>query len=204
MTTLRESLEKFNKLSEELKKQQEAPKRSFRDKLTGKKSIEKEYKLPSKVTSGVKRKLKKNYAIVIYIRNNGFVHFNYAPIEDDLIYIKESQLYHAATADYILKTTHKGKIFPLLIQPEWALTPITQGETVNKQQVPFSPKDHADITKKAGDIASKQKILIDIVKQSQIQTKKNPLAGKSWLWIIVGAVVILYLLNTLLTGGKLG
>lgn len=197
MSRISERLENIEEYFEDIAKQKKAPKRTFFDKVTGKKKT-KQFKLPTKITKGSKKKIKKNYALVIYIRNNGYLEFNYAPIVNDLIYMKQSGLYHSATADYMLQHMSRGKSYPVLIQPEWALTPIKKGDTVTYQQSPFSAKYHAEDTITKGDQAAKQKILIEIVKQSQITGQKGKIPGKTMLWIIVAIIIVLYLLNSFL------
>jgi len=156
--------------------------------------------LPVKLTKGAKKKIKQNYALVIYIRNNGYLDFNYAPIVNDLVFIKQSGLYHSATADYMLQHISKGKSYPVLIQPEWALTPVKKGDQVDYEQISFSSKFHSEETIAQGTQAAKQKILIEIVKQSQIVGGlKGKIPGKALLWIIIGVIVVLYLLNSVLT-----
>jgi len=197
--SIKERLDRLEQLEEwaaEVEKQKRAPKRSFRDKLLGRKSLKKEFKLPRKITTGRKRKVKQNYALVFYIRTNGYIEIDYAPIVNDLVYSKYSGLYHAATADYIMRY----KKFPVLIIPEWSVAPIKEGDVVANEQFPFSPVDHANIVKALGTQASQQKVLIDIERKAQLKDKK-PIAGKTLLYIIIGVIVVLYLLNSFFNKG---
>jgi len=189
MTRISDRLDDIEEALGEVSKTKKAPKRKT-----------KIFKLPRTLTTGAKKKIKQNYALVFYVRNNGYVDINYAPILNDLVFIKQSGLYHSATADYMMQYISRGKSYPVLIQPEWALTPVKKGEEVTDQQTPFSSKFHAEKTIKEGDQASKQKILIEIVKQSQIiGDQKKKLPGKFLIIGIVAVIVVLYLLNSVLT-----
>ena len=159
---------KIDKIATELTT--EAPKRSLWDKWTGKNKSDREFKLPSKVRK--KKKIKQNYAVVAFIRNNGYVDFTLAPIVNDAIYIKQTDKYYPATADYIMR--HKE--YPMLIQPEWSIEP-------------FSAKKHFTETELEGKVSSPQKFLIKVMNEanSDILQKKS-MGGK--MLIIVGVLVV--------------
>lgn len=158
----------------------EPPRRTFKDRVTGRKSLKKEFALPKKIKAGHKRKLKQNYAVVVYIRTNGWIDIQFEPIVNDLIYIRQTGLYYAATAEYVMRY----KQYPMVIQPEWAVTP-------------FSPKDHEKATNEEGKSALAQKVYIQIMKMAAMGGPKK-FGGKTILWIIVGGVALLYLLSQII------
>lgn len=172
-------LDELNKIISDHERLEGAPKRGVWDRITGKKSTSKQFKLPGKVRRGVKskKKVKQNYAILIYVRTNGYSDIDYAPIENDMIYVKQSGLYHLATADYVLRY----KKFPLIIIPEWTLEP-------------FSPKSHLKTTIEEGKLALPQKAIINMVKLAQLGPKKPMLSG-NMLWIVFGVVIALYFIS---------
>lgn len=180
--SIKERLNKLDALNEainEFEKKENAPKRSMWDKITGKKKVGKEFKLPAKIRRGVKskKKVKQNYAILIYVRTNGYADIDYAPIEDDMIYSKQSGLYHLATTDYIMRY----KKFPLIIVPEWSLEP-------------FSPKKSLVETIEEGKLSLPQKAIINMVKLAQLGPKKSAISP-SMIWIVLGVIVAIYLLS---------
>jgi len=176
-------LEEMERLIKEKQKKESIPKRNLGDRLFGKKRLGKTWKLPKKITAGGKKKEKQNYAIVFYIRTNGYLDIYYAPIVNDMIYIKETGIYHAATAEYILRHSK----YPVLIQPEDSLEP-------------FSLKKHSKEIIEEGKISFPQKVIINAMKTAQLGTP-NKMMGKTWLWILIGAIVILYLLSQVIGGG---
>lgn len=187
MTRISERLSRNEELMEEILRNSKAPKRSVMDKIIGKKKLTKEFSFPKRIVRGHKKKVKQNYALVVYIRENGYLDFKYAPIVNDMIFIKETGLYHIATADYMLNYVSKGKTYPTLIQTEWSAEP-------------FSKKDHSRDTTSLGARATAQKQLIQIAKDSELKGGKSKIAGKTLLFIIIAIIVVLYLLNTVLTG----
>lgn len=141
-----------------------------------------EFKLPRKFLP--KGKLKTNHAIVIYIRTNSNVEISKVPIENDLVYIKQTQLYHQASADYILRY----KQYPLLIIPEYSLEPL--------KVEPFKPKEHYSQVAVEGKVSYTQRVLIQMLRLSMMP-KKTSLGNKNLIWIIVGLVVAVYLVASM-------
>ena len=62
---------------------QPPPKRTFMDIIRGKKNLKKEYKLPKTLAAGARTKLKKNYALIFLVRNNGMIVPKFEPIENE-------------------------------------------------------------------------------------------------------------------------
>lgn len=161
------------------KESQAPPKRTALDVFTGKKRIDKEFKLPFRLKIGEKQKLKKNYALVLWIKNNGYTDLDFAPIEDDFVYNKSSGTWHQATADYTLWY----KKYPLLIIPEYS-------------NIPYKPKDHAKMIEDQGLSSRAQKVLMEIQKKADMAGKKK--FGGNMLWIIIGGIILLYLIGSVL------
>jgi len=161
---------KVDKLAEyiELQQKQESRKKS------------KKFKLPFGVRLGSKSKVRKNNVLVFSISSNGNVDIKFVPIINEMIYLPNHQLYHLASADYMLRY----KKYPVIIQPEWSL-------------IPFSPKDHLEKTEKNKEISLPQKVIINAVKLAQLKIK-TPLGGKAILWVVIGIVAILYLISKLM------
>ena len=141
------------------------------------KSKGKKFKLPFGVMVGSKNKIKKNNVLVFSISSNGSIDIKFVPVINEMIYLPNHQLYHLASADYMLRY----KKYPVIIQPEWSL-------------IPFSPKDHLEKTEKNKEISLPQKVIINAVKLAQLKLK-TPLGGKAILWVIIGIVGILYLIS---------
>lgn len=180
---LNSKLDKVVKFVDKIEEQVTVPKKSFWDTILGKSGLKKEFKLPKRVKVGFKNKIKQNYALIFYLMTNGHIKLYFEPIQNDLIYIREKQQYHAANSKYILRYEK----YPVIIQPEWSL-------------LPFSPAEHyKDIEKKAG-AAVHQKVIIQAVKMAGINPPRK-IQGKTLLWILVAAIVALYLLSQVLTGG---
>jgi len=168
-------IEKVNKMYEFY----EALKPTEKKGLFGwRKKKEKEFKIPKE--KKLKRLLKKNYAMVFFLRNNRSLDINMVPIENDMIYMKESNTYHAANAEYILKY----KKYPVMIVPEWSL-------------LPFSSKEHSELSDTAGLGAKAQKVIINATKLAQLKEHKG-MGGKTILWIIIGGAILLYFISKVL------
>lgn len=175
-------LERFEKIENKLdikSKSQSPPKRSVVDKMTGKKRTDKEFKLPFTMKIGEKQKLKKNYSLVMWIKNNGYATLEFAPIEDDYVYNKHSSTWHIATADYMMWY----KKYPFLIIPEYS-------------NIPYKPKEHAKLIENSGLSSRNQKYLIEIQKKAESAGKKK--FGGNMLWIIIAGIVLLYFLGSAL------
>lgn len=143
------------------------------DKETKKK--EKKIKFP-KVSI---RKLKKNYLIVFLLKTNRQIEPKVLKIEDGMVYLKDNETFHLATTDYI----YRYKNYPAVILPEWDLKPISFDELMGKA-----------IDEKR--LALPQKIIIQAMKQAQLQQKKK---GSNVIWIILIVIAVVaggyFLLN---------
>ena len=161
--------EKFDKLLEVLE-----PKSKSRKKL----------KLP-KLN---KVKLKQNYVLVVYIKDNLSIDMKYLKIENEYIYIPETNTYHLATSEYVMN--YKG--IPTIIQPAWSLEPLVPST--------FSPKKHYKETEDANKGSNPQKVLIHLMELSNPKIKGKG-GSKLTIYVVVGVVAALYFLTTLLGKG---
>ncbi len=182
---IRETYKFMNKIKENIP----PPKRSFIDKLTGKKSMEKTYKLPKKLTVGSKSKLKKNYALIFLIGNNGCLNPYFEPIINGMVYVRQNGTYHLANAEYMLKYTQGNKQFPALLLPEWSLEP-------------FSPSEHHQQTEKEGKSSLPQKVIINAMKMAQLKPAGMGMQGKTLLWVLAAVVGALYLISQMINPGS--
>lgn len=155
---------------------------------SGSKRKEKKFGLPFMTRTGASGKLKKNYVLVILLKTNGQVTIDFSPIQDEMVYIKSTDTYHSATTDFI----GYYKKYPTIILPEWDLQPI--------------PLNREKLMKEATDekrLADPQKVIIDAIKKVDLHKRHGAMSGKTWFWILIGAVVIGYLVYQSQGGGGL-
>lgn len=177
---------------EDIHKYFNAPQRTLMDKLTGKKKVGKEYKLPNKIRAVGKKKIKENYVLLIYVRTNGNIEMGFAPINNDLVYVKQTGLYHAANAKYIMRYQK----YPAMIVLEYSLIPINSEEQKFTSE-PLNLEEHYIEAEKKGEISFPQKVVIAATKAAQMGSPMQ-FQGKTLLWIGIIAIVLLYLLSTML------
>lgn len=158
----------------------EEPKQSFMDKLKGTKRLDKDYKPPRKVRAGWKGKVKKNYAVVMYVRTNGGFDYQWCPIVDSMIYIKQTGLYHGADTESIF--WYKG--IPFLLVFEGATEPLSYAK-------------YLSYWNNKGDNTNSQKVIIRMLKKAELDMKKGGINGK-WLLIGIGIIAALFILYRLL------
>lgn len=158
--------------------QYEEPERSFTDKLLGKNKPKKDFKLPRKLTVGANRKIKLNYAITLYLRNNGSCNFFWSPIVDDSIYVKDTKQYHVASGEFVMNMPYKNKLLPFIIIPEWSMIPIYPKEMSAEQKDKY--------------MAYAQKVIIDKAEKAKLEEKKK--MNLNIIWIILGILVIGYII----------
>lgn len=175
---LKEQISDIHKFVEKM--DEVPPIRSFSDKLTGKNKPKKEFKLAGRIRAGWKSKLKKNYVLVFRLRTNGNLVIHFAPINNDMVYIEDAGTFHVSNAEYMLRY----KQYPAIILPEWSLKP-------------FSPSEHFKQTEKKQEQALPQKVIINAMKMAGLKPSMA-MKGKTILWVIIGAVAVLYLLSQII------
>ena len=142
--------------------------------------MDKPWKIPWGARVG-KTAIKKGYATICIINENGGTRFIKAKVEDGTISIDGFP--RLATADYCL--SHNGK--PFYIIPTWSMKP-------------FSPVEHyAETEREKMNMAGRRVILAKLEREAIKPTGKGfGMIG----WIILGAIV-LGVGYYLITGGKL-
>lgn len=144
---------------------------------------EKKFDFPFGIKFGAKGKIRKNNALVQTISDNGETKFKFVPINDGMIYIKETDTYHMATATEILRY----KNYPLIILPTF-------------DTKPFSLSDRFEKADKEGRTTYWQKYFINIMNNSAIKPKMQ-LSGKVIFLIIIGIVLFV---GFMIMRGKVG
>ena len=129
------------------------------------------FELPKGMMFGAKSKIKKNHCIVQVINDNGCVDFKLLPIHNNMVYIKENESYHIATADYILRY----KEFPLLIIPTF-------------DSEPYNIKKNFKEADAEGRLTTWQKYYINVMNLSALKPKIQ-WSGKTILIIGILAIV---------------
>lgn len=140
------------------------------------------FKVPFRVKSQLKKLALKGKVQVILLQNNRNIKPTVAQIKDGMILIGD-KVYNGSSEGIWL---WNGK-FPTVLLPEWDLNPITppklQEEAVDKKR-----------------LADPQTFIIRAMMYKEALQPKA-LAGKTIIWIIIGAIVVLYVL---FAGGGFG
>ena len=140
-----------------------------------KESKVREFKLPFKTKSQLKKLAQKNKVQVILLGTNRNIEPMTAKIQDGFIVINGK--YHQCTTDFIY--LWRGK-FPTIVLPEWDLKPI-------------GTKDFYDAMESGGK-ADAQQIIIRAIELKESQMGGKKLGGKAWIWVGVLVVAAFYLL----------
>jgi len=128
-----------------------------------------------------KGKLRKNYCLVLIIRTNGNTIFKMVEIVDNTIKVGET--YHEASAKYILRY----KRYPLIILPEWNISPLSEPE-------PFNPQKDVEKAIEEGKLSSAEKFILHAIKMDLVKAK--PKMSIITIVIIIAAIGgVLFLLN---------
>jgi len=136
------------------------------------------FQLPRKVRSKAKTILKKNKVIVQLLKSNRYVEYHIADIVQG--FVKVNDRYYDARADCIY-LEQKDRM-PMLIVQEWNLEPI-------------ATKEYDEI-KKAGKGTDAQQVIIRFMEQHKyIDQQKKGLSGKALIFVLIGAVIVIYALS---------
>lgn len=125
---------------------------------TNKKGKEKRFNLPFNIRSS-KGKLKKDYIIALILKTNGSCNFKMLQIEDNTVKIGE--VYYEATSRHILRY----KRFPLIIIPEWNISPLT-GKIEE-----FKSDENMDKAVEEGRLSSAEKFILHAIKMDLVKQK---------------------------------
>jgi hypothetical protein len=128
-----------------------------------------------------KAKLKKNFVVVIYVNTNLEMDIKTVQIENNAIYIKETETFYPLTSEYIIR--HKG--MPVIILHGDALTPVHPKVLLGLMKPEDEPK-----------LSMYQKVLFALLKKAQIQDtkKKFNIAAIVIIVIIIAAIIAAVLL----------
>ncbi len=132
---------------------------------------------------------KKNYAVVIIIKTNGAVEIKMIQIIDNAI--KYGEVYYEATAKHVLRY----KKYPLIILPEWNISPLSDETNVEKIEPYDSEKNYKD-AEKEGKLSSAERFILHKLKMDEVKQKTSMNFG-TIIWILVGIGGLLFLLNQL-------
>ena len=117
-----------------------------------------------------KRKIRKNYIIVGYIRENKNFEFHKAEVQDGCYDIDGTK--HTITAEEVLIWNKR----PIVIQPSWSITP-------------FSPKEDHDETLEKNRSTLGYRILLNNLEKSVIDGKKKAnMGGLILILLVLGGI----------------
>lgn len=129
-----------------------------------------------KVKKLSKSKLKKNYVVVIYVNTNLEMDVKTIQIENNAIYIKETETFYPLTSEYIIR--HKG--MPVIILHGDSLMPVHPKVLLGL----IRPEDEPRLN-------VYQKVLFALLKKAQIQDTKKKMNMAAIIIIIVIIAVII-------------
>lgn len=189
--SLREQLGEIEERVNNMEGLKNAPKQSLTDKITGKKKIKKEFKMPRNVKMGSQKKIKENYVLVVYLRSNRHAEFKWSPIVDDSVYVQQTDLWYPAVGGCIFQY----KKFPMVVIPEWNLSPITN------KPIPFDPIEDVNKIENGEAFSSyPQKILVHLLKKQALSIKdKKQIKGKALLLVVIVIGIVIYLGSKLIS-----
>ncbi len=139
-----------------------------------KKKKNKEFDLPKKVKSKLKKLAIKNKLLIILLRTNRAIQPIVADIKNGFVFIEGVP--HNCSTDFIY--LWKGK-FPTIVLPEWDLNPV-------------GTKEYYDAIE-AGRISYPVAALIRMIEDKELLTK-NKLQTKHYIWIGLAIIAGIYVL----------
>ena len=135
------------------------------------KKEDKKFKLPFFINMQKGKTLRKNYAIVLFIRTNGAVEIRMVKIEEDTV--KIGDIFYDARASNVLRY----KKYPLLVIAEWNM-------------LPFNPQENLEQASKEGTLTAPEGLILTKMKLEAVKPKAT-LNAKVVL-IVIGALIIGY------------
>ncbi len=139
-----------------------------------KKKKDKEFDLPGKVKTKLKKLAMKNKLLIIILRTNRAAHPIVADIKNGFVFIEG--IPHNCSTDFIY--LWKGK-YPMIVLPEWDLNPIGTKEYYESIE--------------GGRISYPVAALIRMIEDKEILTK-GKLQTKHYIWIGLAIIAGLYVL----------
>ncbi len=151
------------------------------DRLTGEDKIKKrlkkkQFKLPGKVRSQLKKLAMKNKVQVILLQNNRNIKPTIGEIKNGMLNVA-GKIYNGAS-DFVWLWNGK---FPTVIIPEWDINPISASRLL-------------DVTAQNKSWSDPQAIIIRAIEFKESLKDGVKLPGKMIIWIGLGALVVLYVL----------
>jgi adenine/guanine phosphoribosyltransferase-like PRPP-binding protein len=132
---------------------------------------QKRFKIPNKVVREVKKKYKKSKIIIVLLKTNRTIDFIVGQLVNGMVFVNGTP--HEASVDFVFVY----KNVPLLVIPEWSLSPI-------------GTKDYYE-AKKEGKSAEPSTIILRAIESKEaMQIDKPKLSGKALIWILLGVAVL--------------
>ncbi len=166
--------EGLKKIAEEQYKEQEELKKKP-------KLLRLPFKLPKSISKKVGKKNFRNHVLVIYLRRNREADMYFLPASNDMI--KVNGMYYDARVDCYY--TYGKQRVPTLVIPEYRL-------------IPIGTEDYHKAVRE-GNTTDAQDISIKSFEKMEAEGTKTKMNSKTVIFIILGAVVVLYLLSTVLS-----
>lgn len=145
------------------------------------KKKKKEFKLPYKARVIGKTYYKRNKIVVLMIQKTGTIKPMVTTMMRGMIKVKDN--WHTVPFENVLYW--KAKL-PVIILPEWAITPV--------KFTPFDAKIQEDKDEKDKNIVDAQTYIIRAVKMEAALLSAKKLGGKALIWIIIGGIIVAYLM----------
>lgn len=134
----------------------------------------KPFKFPFGIKSKLKALAKKNSVLVFLLKTNRTIEPLTAKIENDFIVVNDK--YHNCSVDFIYMWLGK---YPAIVLNEWDLNPIGTEDYYKAME--------------SGRNVNAQTVIIRAIEQAAVEQKQK-ISGKVWIWIIIGAIIVGYIL----------
>lgn len=134
----------------------------------------KPFKLPRRVQRQVQKGVKKGKALILYVRENKAIIPVTTIIKDGRYYVDGT--WHNADPESLYMWV--GKI-PCFLQPAWSINPV---------------RTWKDGEVDAGNSADAERVVLDILERSDTLQKKKGFTGMTWVFIVIGLIVVGYLI----------
>jgi hypothetical protein len=135
----------------------------------------KPFKLPAKVRTQLKKAAEQNKVLVIYLGKNRNIKPMIAKLENGFVVV--NGVPHNFNLDFTF--FWEGKT-PCIVLPEWDLNPI-------------GTKDYYDAVDKKR-VPDAQTVIIRAMKMRDVFSDGKQINVKTWIWIVIGAIVLGYVL----------
>ena len=136
------------------------------------------FKTPKKIKLVAKKKIKQNKVVVFWVSEIGNMSPEWCKLDGGIIYNKRNGIYYDATNQYLIKFMGK---YPCIIIPEGGVKPFNINEIMKNMREEI-------------DLQFMQKFIIKVAKMEALDLKRKGLANKNIIWIVLGAIVGVYML----------